>query len=64
MRGRWAFLALAVLVPCGAAAQVPVWELWPELDIYYSPAKHQRTLLELSSSAEHEGTKEHTTIGV
>ena len=64
MRGRWAFLALAVLLPCGAAAQVPVWEWWPELDVYYTPAKHQRTMLELSSQTEHEGTKHQATVGL
>jgi len=64
VRGRWAFLALAVLLPCGAAAQVPVWEWWPELDVYYTPAKHQRSMLELSSQAEHEGTKHQATVGL
>jgi hypothetical protein len=64
VRGRWVFVALAVLLPCGAAAQVPVWELWPELDVFYSPAKHQRTMLELSSQTEHEGTKHHATAGL
>lgn len=61
--GRW-ILAVAVLLPCTANAQVPVWELWPELDVYYTAAKHQRTMFELSSQTEHEGTKHHATVGL
>ncbi len=57
----------AVLLLCvGAVArgQKPTTEFWPELDVYWSPAEHQRTFLELSSSTEREGPKREDTIGL
>ena len=39
-------------------------EVWPEVDVYWRPAEHQRSLLELSASAEQEGPKHEGTIGV
>jgi hypothetical protein len=39
-------------------------EIWPELDVFWQPAVHQRTFLELSSSTEREGTKREATIGL
>jgi len=39
-------------------------ELWPELDVYWTPAKHQRTMLELSGSNERESAKKQATIGL
>jgi hypothetical protein len=58
--------AAAFLVFSGAAAgaQKPATELWPELDIYWTPAVHQRTFLELSSSADREGPEREDTIGL
>jgi hypothetical protein len=47
-----------------AHAQKPTSELWPELDVYWSPAEHQRTFLELSGSTEQEGSKREATIGL
>ena len=55
-------LTLLMLVRAGAWAQST--ELWPELDVYWRPAEHQRTFLELSSSTEREGTKREATIGL
>jgi hypothetical protein len=39
-------------------------ELWPELDVYWRPAEHQRTFLELSASSEREGSKREATVGL
>src|SRR3954468_15635875 len=47
--GEWAAVLLAVLGGV-AIAQKPISEFWPELDVYWTPAEHQRTFLELSSS--------------
>lgn len=48
----------------GVMAQGATTETWPELDIYWRPAEHQRTFLELSSSAEREGAKREATVGL
>lgn len=56
-----------MLVACvagEAGAQQATNELWPELDVYWTPAKHQRTMLELSSSSEREATKKEGTVGL
>ena len=56
-----------MLVACvagEAGAQSVTNELWPELDVYWTPAKHQRTMLELSSSSEREAAKKQATIGL
>jgi hypothetical protein len=55
---------LASCVARAASAQQATNELWPELDVYWTPAQHQRTLLELSSSSEREGPKKQSTIGL
>lgn len=47
-----------------ARAQKPTTELWPELDVYWQPARHQRTFLELSEAAEREGVKREASIGL
>jgi hypothetical protein len=61
-------LALALVsascVITDARAQQATNELWPELDVYWTPAKHQRTLLELSGSSEREAAKKEATIGL
>lgn len=54
--------ALLVLVAASAPAQSS--ELWPELDVYWRPAEHQRTFLELSTSADRDGPKREATIGL
>lgn len=51
---------LALAGPAGAQTS----ELWPELDVYWQPAEHQRTFLELSASAEQEGSKRQDTAGL
>ena len=47
-----------------AQAQKPTTEFWPELDVYWTRAEHQRTFLEISSSTEREGPKREDTIGL
>jgi len=57
-------LMLASCIAEPARAQSPVNELWPELDVYWTPAKHQRTMLELSGSSEREAAKKEATVGL
>jgi hypothetical protein len=52
-----------LLCPFAADAQ-GTSEIWPELDVYWRPADHQRTYLELSGSSEREGSKREATIGL
>ena len=56
--------ALVCATAIGAGAQSASGELWPELDVSWRPAEHQRTVLELSSSAEREGSKREATAGI
>ena len=56
-----------MLVPCVAAAaraQTATNEWWPELDVFWTPAAHQRTALELSGSSEREAAKKEATVGL
>ena len=56
-----------LLVSCVArevGAQSVTNELWPELDVFWTPAKHQRTMLELSGTNEQEAAKKQATIGL
>jgi hypothetical protein len=55
--------ALGVSVAATARAQSAT-EFWPELDVFWRPAEHQRTLLELSSSTERESKEREATIGL
>jgi len=56
-------LLFAFLGTRGVAAQT-AQEWWPELDLYWQPSQRQRSLLELSRSAEREGAKSEGTIGL
>ncbi len=56
--------AAAALVVIAASAGAQTNELWPELDVYWQPAEHQRTFLEISASAEQEGSKRQDTAGL
>jgi len=47
-----------------AHAQKPTTQFWPELDVYWTPAVHQRTFLESSSSTEQDGPKREDSIGL
>jgi len=47
-----------------AHAQKPTTEFWPELDLYWTPAVHQRTFFELSSSTERESVKREDSVGL
>jgi hypothetical protein len=47
-----------------ARAQGVTTETWPELDVYWRPAEHQRTFLEVSASSEREGSKHEATVGL
>jgi hypothetical protein len=56
------FLVL-LLCPLSTEAQ-GTSEIWPEVDVYWRPADHQRTYLELSASSEREGSKREATVGL
>jgi hypothetical protein len=57
-------LLLVSCVASEAGAQSVTNELWPELDVFWTPAKHQRTMLELSGTNEQEAAKKQATIGL
>jgi hypothetical protein len=57
-------LAMLVALPVVAAAQSVTTETWPEVDVYWRPAVHQRTFLEMSASSEREGSKREATVGL
>ena len=58
-------LALSIAAPAGvASAQSSTNEIWTELDVYWRPAQHQRTFLELSRLTEPEGRGPEGTIGL
>lgn len=64
MRGACVALFLCVGVATTAHAQKPTTEFWPELDVYWQPALHQRTFVELSEAAEREGVKHEASVGL
>jgi len=57
-------VAVAVLLAFARWAGAQTSEWWPELDVYWQPAEHQRSFLELSASAEQEGSKRQATAGL
>jgi len=52
------------MLPHVGFAQRASTEIWPELDVYWTPAEHQRTFLEVSASTERDGPKREGTIGL
>jgi hypothetical protein len=56
--------AAAALIAVVGSAGAQTNELWPEIDVYWQPAEHQRTFLEISASAEQEGSKRQDTAGL
>jgi hypothetical protein len=56
-------LIALIVAPLSVYAQ-GTSEIWPEVDVYWRPAEHQRTFLELSASSEREGTKREATVGL
>ena len=67
MRVPRVFLAcplLVFLLDGSAGAQGGTTETWPEVDVSWRPAEHQRTFLELSASSEREGPKREATAGL
>ncbi|HEY9226849.1 MAG TPA: DUF2490 domain-containing protein [Gemmatimonadaceae bacterium] len=56
-------MAALVFLPSAVIAQVAN-EFWPEIDISYRPAEHQRTLLELKGQADRETSKNEAKIGL
>lgn len=64
MSARGCAAAFLIFVGTVAHAQKPTNQIWPELDVYWTPAEHQRTFLELSASTEQESAKREDTIGL
>lgn len=66
--GRWRSWPLLPVALTGivrvAGAQSATTESWPEIDVYWRPAEHQRTFLELSASSEREGAKREASVGL
>jgi uncharacterized protein DUF2490 len=59
-------LAVLVLLASrtpAAVSQASV-EVWPELDVYWQPAEHQRTMLELSMSTERDSREREAAVGL
>jgi hypothetical protein len=58
-------LAVLALLPGTAlAAQSGSTEVWPAVNIYWRPAEHQRTFVDLSLSNEREGPKREATVAL
>ena len=57
-------LSFVVLLTASRVLSAQSTEVWPEVDAYWQPATHQRTMLELSLSTEREGTKREGTVGI
>jgi hypothetical protein len=65
MSPRWLSVAAAAVgLATGSAARAQSSELWPELDVYWRPAEHQRTFLELSRSNDRDGPTSQATVGL
>ena len=70
MRSRaalWVAFRLTLSIAAAArttSAQSSTNEIWTELDVYWRPAEHQRTFLELSRLTEPEGRGPEGTIGL
>ena len=64
MRHALVGLLTPIAFAASARAQNPVTELWPELDVAWQPARHQRTFLELSDKTEREGPTHQASIGL
>ena len=61
----WRYLlGIAAISPCALSAQSVVTENWPELDVFWRPAVHQRTMLELSVVDEREAAQRNAAIGL
>jgi hypothetical protein len=58
-------VAVLVALPAAAAfAQESTSEVWPAVNIYWRPAEHYRSFLDLSASSEREGAKREATVGI
>jgi hypothetical protein len=57
-------LVLLLALATSASAQTHATEYWPELDVYWTQAEHQRNMLELAGSSDHESSKHEMSVGV
>jgi hypothetical protein len=55
---------MCATVPRVGQAQRASTEIWPEIDMFWTPARHQRAFLELSTSTERDGPKREGTVGL
>jgi hypothetical protein len=59
-----ALIVVAALLAARATANCQSSEVWPELDILWQPAVHQRTFLELAGADDRDGPKREATAGL
>jgi hypothetical protein len=58
-------LAVLLSIPGAASvAQESTNEIWPAVNVYWRPAEHYRSFLDLSASSEREGAKREATAGI
>ena len=62
VRGAFGIIALCTLHGDVVAAQAS--QVWPELDVFWQPAEHQRTFLELSMSTDRESDSREGSVGL
>jgi hypothetical protein len=58
-----ALVAAATMMMAARSLAAQSSEIWPELDVYWQPALHQRTFLELSSSSDRDSPTRNVTVG-
>jgi hypothetical protein len=58
-----ALAAAATMMMAARPLAAQASEIWPELDVYWQPALHQRSVLELSSSNDRDSPTRNVTIG-
>jgi hypothetical protein len=64
---RWAAAwraSIVALIGAWGTADAQANEVWPELDVFYRPAEHQRTFLEVSGTNDREGPKREAAVGL
>jgi hypothetical protein len=62
VRRAFGIIALFTVYADAVAAQAS--QVWPELDVFWHPAEHQRTFLELSMSSDRESDSREASVGL
>jgi len=61
---RRAFGIIALFSVHGDVISAQTSQVWPELDVFWQPAEHQRTFLELSMSSDRESDSREASVGL